>query len=79
MKYFVYILECRDGSFYTGIARDLEKRVALHNLGKGSKYTMGRGPVNLRYSEEIEGRSAATQREMAIKKLSKKQKIILME
>lgn len=69
-EWYVYILHCADGSLYTGIARDIAARIALHNAGKGAKYTRGRGPVRLVYSERLASRAAALQREHAIKRLS---------
>lgn len=71
MKYYVYILECNDGTFYTGITNNLEKRLESHNLGRGAKYTRGRTPVIIRYSEMVNGRSEALVREAEIKRLSK--------
>lgn len=68
-EWYVYILRCADDSLYTGIARDLSARIALHNAGKGAKYTRGRGPVRMVYSERVASRSAALQREHAIKQL----------
>lgn len=76
--WLVYILECRDGTFYTGITGDIQNRVAAHNEGRGAKYTKGRGPVRLRYSEKAQGRSEALKREMEIKKMSKGEKMRLM-
>ena len=74
--WFVYILRCADGSLYTGVATDLERRLAEHNgSGKlGARYTRARRPVVLVYSEAAESRSAACQREAAIKKLGKVEK-----
>jgi putative endonuclease len=77
-KYFVYILECSDRSLYTGIARDLERRIEVHNAGRGAKYTRSRLPVRLVYSEMVDGRSEATKREMEIKKLSRNKKLDLI-
>jgi putative endonuclease len=74
----VYILECGDGSLYTGITRDLEARVVTHNKGVGAKYTRGRLPVRLIYAEPAPDRAIATQREMAIKKLSRPNKLRLI-
>lgn len=68
-EWYVYILRCADDSLYTGIARDLGARIALHNAGRGAKYTRGRGPVRVVYSERVASRSAALQREHAIKRL----------
>ena len=52
MSWWVYILECRDGTLYTGCTDDIPRRLAMHNAGKGAKYTRGRGPLILRYREE---------------------------
>lgn len=72
--WFVYILECKDGTFYTGITDDLNSRLVTHNAGKGARYTKGRVPVVLRYSEKVKGRSMASKREAEIKKMSRKMK-----
>lgn len=77
MNYCVYILECSDGSLYTGITNDIENRIKLHNEEKGAKYTRGRGPVVLKYQEETSDKSRALKREFEIKQLSKKEKIEL--
>ena len=76
----VYILECADGSLYTGIARDLSRRLRQHNgeLVGGPKYTSGRRPICLLWSESSEDRSSAQIREAAIKKLSRAQKLALV-
>lgn len=76
-QWTLYILECKDGSLYTGITDDLEHRLAMHRSGKGAKYTRGRGPLKLRYLEVCTDRSAALKREFAIKQLTKTQKIEL--
>jgi putative endonuclease len=73
----VYILECADGSLYTGIARDLESRIAAHNNGSGAKYTRGRGPVKLLYQESATNRSTALRREALLKRLSRSDKLEL--
>ncbi len=73
----VYILECADGSLYTGIARDVEARIAAHNNGTGAKYTRGRGPVKLLYQESAVDRSAALRREALLKRLSRAAKLDL--
>jgi putative endonuclease len=65
----VYIVECADGTLYTGIASDVQRRVRAHNAGTGARYTRGRGPVRLVYVEDCPGRSAALRREHEIKKL----------
>lgn len=71
---YVYILECKDGTFYTGWTKDIKRRLAEHNSGLGAKYTRGRYPVELRYVEEFETKEAAMSREFAIKKLSRAEK-----
>ena len=73
-EWTVYILECKDGSLYTGITDDLERRLAAHSSGKGAKYTRGRGPLKLRYREYCMSRSAALKREFAIKQMTKADK-----
>jgi putative endonuclease len=77
-RYSVYIVLCADGSLYTGIAKDLDKRIIAHNLGRGAKYTKARGPVILKYVEIVSSRGQALSREYEIKKLSrlKKQRLI---
>jgi putative endonuclease len=70
-EWFVYILECRDGTFYTGITDDMQSRLAVHNAGKGAKYTRGRTPVTLRYEEKVTGRGEALKREHEIKKMER--------
>lgn len=76
-KWILYILECKDGSLYTGITDDLERRLAAHWAGKGAKYTRGRGPLTLRYTEKCEDHGSALRREIAIKKLQKEEKLAL--
>lgn len=73
----VYILQCRDGTLYTGITDNLPRRLAAHNGGKGAKYTRSRGPVVLVHQESCPDRSAALRRERAIKALSRSQKLAL--
>lgn len=73
------MLRCADDTLYTGITDDLAHRIKAHNEGKGAKYTRGRGPVTLVYSEYHEDRSAAAKREYAIKRLTRQQKLILIE
>ena len=75
---YTYIVECADGSLYTGFTNDLEKRMKAHNEGKGAKYTRGRGPVTLVYFEEYETKEEAQSREWHIKQLTKKQKLALI-
>ena len=77
MPAFVYLLRCRDGSLYCGWTDDLEQRVAKHNAGKGARYTRSRKPVTLVWSEQLADRSAALKREIAIKRLTRAQKLAL--
>ena len=74
-----YILLCADGTLYTGWTNDIEKRLAAHNAGRGAKYTRGRRPVTLLYSEECATKNEAMSREAAIKKLSHEEKLMLSE
>ena len=75
---FVYMLRCRDGSLYTGIARDLEKRLAQHHAGRASRYTRSRLPVVLAWSCEVETWSDALREEIRIKGLPKGEKEMLV-
>ena len=72
--YVLYIIECNDGSFYTGVTNDLERRLAEHNAGKASRYTRTRLPVKLLYTESCADRAAALVRECEVKRLSRKAK-----
>lgn len=76
---FIYIVKCKDESLYTGWTNDLEARIKAHNDGHGAKYTRGRGPVKLIYSEEFDTKEEAMSREFAIKKLSKSEKLKLID
>lgn len=73
----LYILECKDGSLYTGITDNLQRRLAAHGTPKGAKYTRGRGPFILRYLEACEDKSHALRREKQVKRLTREEKIIL--
>ena len=75
---YVYIVECSDGTFYTGWTNNLEKRIYMHSNGVGAKYTKGRGPVKLMHYEEFEEKKDAMKREYEIKKLTRKAKILLI-
>lgn len=75
---YVYMLLCGDGTLYTGWTTQLEKRVAVHNQGKGAKYTRSRLPVKLVYWEAYSEKSEALRREAAIKKLTRSQKMELI-
>lgn len=77
--WYVYILECGDGTLYTGITDDVQRRLAAHQAGKGAKYTRGRGPLKLRYQEVCESYSHALRREVQIKRLNRQEKLILLE
>ncbi len=77
-KWFLYILECRDGSFYTGITNNLERRIQAHQDGRASKFTRTRRPVKLLYHEPCKGRTAALVRECAVKTLPRKKKEALV-
>lgn len=84
MSWFVYILECKDQTLYTGVTTDLDRRLKEHNgesggANKGAKYTRVRRPVKMVFSESSENRSQACKREAQIKRLSKKQKLQLIE
>ena len=74
MAAYTYMLECADGTYYTGWTNDLEKRLSAHNAGKGGKYTSVRRPVTLVYYEEFETKQEAMSREWHIKQLTRKQK-----
>tara|TARA_B110000263_G_C15261785_1_gene489175 strand:+ start:803 stop:1060 length:258 start_codon:yes stop_codon:yes gene_type:complete len=79
-EWWVYIVACSDGSFYTGITTDKERRVSEHNDSKkGAKYTRNKRPVDLVYSETLPDRSAASKREYYIKKLSRADKLKLID
>lgn len=75
----VYILKCGDGTLYTGISNDVDKRIKVHNAGKGAKYTRVRLPVTLAYQEPAADRSSASKRESALKKLSRTEKLALIK
>ena len=74
MNFNLYILRCKDGSLYTGIAVDVEERLKMHRSGKGAKYTRGRGPLELVYTEKCGSRSDALKREIAVKRLTRQKK-----
>ncbi|WP_135805880.1 GIY-YIG nuclease family protein [Halorussus marinus] len=77
--HWVYVIECDDGSFYTGYTTDVERRVREHDRGEGAKYTRGRTPVELVHTEAFETKSAAMSREYEIKQLSRPRKERLVE
>jgi putative endonuclease len=76
-RWIVYILQCADGTLYTGITTDLEARLLKHANGNGAKYTRGRGPYEVIFNEAHTTKSAALKRELAIKKLSRNEKLAL--
>lgn len=75
---FVYILQCRDGTLYTGWTNDIEQRIRAHNSGKGAKYTKGRGPVKLVHLENFPTKEEAMRREWAVKHMKKEKKLELI-
>lgn len=78
-KWFVYLLRCRDDTLYCGITNDLEYRLEMHRSGKGAKYTRGRSPLELVYTEDCADKSAALKRELAIKAMNRQQKLELIK
>jgi putative endonuclease len=78
MSWVVYILECSDGSLYTGITTDLARRITEHEQGNGARYTRGRGPFSLKYMEYCNNRAEASRREVSIKALSRAKKLELI-
>lgn len=73
-KHYIYIIECKDGTFYTGYTTDIKRRLKEHNSGDGAKYTRGRYPVKLRHQEVFSSRSQAQKREYQIKQLPREKK-----
>ena len=79
-KWKIYIIECSDGTYYTGITTDVRRRLLEHNFSfKSAKYTRSRRPVRLVYEESTENRSTASKREAQIKKMKRKDKILLIK
>ncbi|WP_132058149.1 GIY-YIG nuclease family protein [Halorussus amylolyticus] len=72
--HWVYVIECDDGSFYTGYTTDVQRRVREHDRGEGAKYTRGRTPVELVHTERFDSKSAAMSREYELKQLSRPEK-----
>ena len=79
LVHFVYIVRCADGTLYTGYARNPRARVAVHNTGRGARYTSGRRPVSLVYSEECESQGAALSREYQLKRWTRRRKEALIK
>ena len=77
MEWTVYILECADGTLYTGVTNNLEARIQKHEDGTGAKYTRGRGPFKIIFSEIHADRSSASKREAEIKRLDRTEKLAL--
>ena len=77
-QWYLYVLRCGDGTLYTGITTDVPKRLEQHRTGKGAKYTRGRSPLDLVYQEECGSHSEALKRELAVKKLTREQKEVLI-
>lgn len=77
--YTLYILQCSNNALYAGIAKDLEKRLAVHRSGKGSKYVRANSPFKLVYTEIFEDKSSALKREIMVKKLKRVEKMRLIE
>ena len=75
--WYLYILRCGDGSLYTGITTDVEKRLEAHRSGKGAKYTRGRGPLELVYREFCGTHSDALKRELRVKAMTREEKLLL--
>ena len=78
MAWYVYMLRCGDDSLYTGYTDDVQRRLKIHQSGKGAKYTRSRLPVTLAYQESLPDKSAALRREAAIKRLTRRQKLELI-
>ena len=78
MGWWVYIVKCSDGTFYTGVSNNLKARIKKHNSGEGAKYTQSRRPVELVYKEKSLDRSRSLKREIEIKKLKKSEKLELI-
>ncbi len=74
----LYILTCGDGTLYTGVTTDVRARLAAHRAGRGARYTRGRGPLRLVYSERCRGRGAALRREAQVKRLTRAKKLDLI-
>ena len=79
-KYILYIIQCKDGTLYTGISTDLKRRITEHSQsGLGARYTRGRGPFKLVYTKKFNSRSLASKEEYRIKKLSRLEKLVMID
>lgn len=76
--HYTYIVECSDGTLYTGYTNNIKKRMQAHNSNNGAKYTRGRTPVLLKYFEEFDNKSDAMKREAQIKKMRRVKKLLLI-
>jgi len=79
MPFFAYIVSCADGTLYSGYTRDVERRIATHNAGRGAAYTRGRRPVRLVHVETFQTQGDAMRRECQLKKLSRSEKLLLID
>ena len=79
MIWYFYIVRCSDNSLYSGVTTDIKRRIKVHNLGKGAKYTRSRLPVKLKYSEKYRTRVRAMQREWEVKQFTRKEKLLLIK
>lgn len=79
MIWWVYLLACGDGTLYTGITNDVERRLVMHQAGRGARYTRGRGPLTLLWQEPWPDRASASRREHAVKQLSRAAKLALAQ
>lgn len=77
-QHFIYILECKDGTYYTGYTTDVSRRLSMHSRGKGAKYTRSRLPVSLVYTEEVASHSSGLRRELDIKSMTRMEKQTLV-
>ncbi len=77
-RWFVYVVQCADGSLYTGIARDVAARLAAHEAGRGARYTRGRGPLRLLVKRRCASQGDALRLELALKRLTREEKLALV-
>lgn len=79
MSWWVYLLECGDSTLYTGITNDVQRRLAMHQAGRGARYTRGRGPIRLLWQEPWPDRASASRRELEVKRLPRAAKLALVD
>jgi putative endonuclease len=77
-RWFVYVVRCSDGTLYVGIARDVAARIAMHESGRGARYTRGRGPLELLAKRRCEGKGHALRLELALKRLPRSEKLAVI-